>query len=120
MKKMMKNKKGFTLVELIVVIAILGVLAVIMVPAFTGYVAKAKVSKEVSSAKSWCTAYQAAYADVNAGTDTWVITTSTQNGIQTLPTIENTKSPKSTLAQGVTLTGSVSVDISGSKCTVNQ
>lgn len=34
---MMKNKKGFTLIELIVVIAILGILALLLVPSFIGY-----------------------------------------------------------------------------------
>lgn len=33
----MKNKKGFTLIELIVVIAILGILALFLVPSFLGY-----------------------------------------------------------------------------------
>lgn len=33
----MKNKKGFTLIELIVVIAILGILALFLVPSFIGY-----------------------------------------------------------------------------------
>lgn len=71
LKKALKlNKKGFTLVELIVVIAILGVLAAILVPSFTGYVAKAGRANEVATAKSWCTAYQAAYADNQAGNGT--------------------------------------------------
>ena len=35
-KKIKKNNKGFTLVELVVVIAILGILAAIAVPRFTG------------------------------------------------------------------------------------
>lgn len=39
----MKNKKGFTLIELIVVIAILGILALFLVPQFMGYANDAKL-----------------------------------------------------------------------------
>ncbi len=37
MMRRIKNKKGFTLIELIVVIAILGILALFLVPSFLGY-----------------------------------------------------------------------------------
>jgi len=46
------NKKGFTLVELIVVIAILAILALILVPAITGYVGKANESKNEANARA--------------------------------------------------------------------
>ena len=44
MKK--KKKKGFTLIELIVVIAILGILAAIAVPRFSGFTNKAKIQAD--------------------------------------------------------------------------
>ena len=46
------NKKGFTLIELIVVIAILAILALILVPSITGYIAKADAAKNQANARS--------------------------------------------------------------------
>lgn len=57
---MYRNKeKGFTLVELIVVLVILATLAAIMVPSLTGYIDKAADDKLVSKARSLYNASQA-------------------------------------------------------------
>lgn len=45
------NKKGFTLVELIVVLVILAVLAALLVPALTGYIDKAKEKQIVAETR---------------------------------------------------------------------
>ena len=53
MKKLGKSsKKGFTLVELIVVLVILAVLAAMLVPALVGYIDRAKKEKEYQAAST--------------------------------------------------------------------
>ncbi|PTO79328.1 pilin [Vibrio splendidus] len=49
------NQKGFTLIELMIVVAIIGVLSAIAVPAYKDYVTKSQVSSALATIKSLVT-----------------------------------------------------------------
>jgi len=56
-------QKGFTLIELMIVVAIIGILAAIAVPAYQDYTIKAKVSEGASMASSARTAIDVAFSE---------------------------------------------------------
>ena len=58
MKKM--NNKGFTIVELVIVIAVIAILAAVMIPTFSSIVSKAQDSAALQKATA---AYKEAYAN---------------------------------------------------------
>lgn len=57
-----KNTRGFTLIELMIAIAIVGVLAAIAVPQFSSYLARARVSEAINYAQSCKTGFIEFYA----------------------------------------------------------
>ena len=68
MKKM--NNKGFSLVELIIVIAIMAILIVVLAPQYLKYVEKSRNSTDLQSATEFRDACEIWAADPDAGTGT--------------------------------------------------
>ena len=66
MKKVLKNKKAFTLTEMIVVIAIIGILAGVLIPTITGYIKRANQSAAYQEAEAVLNIYETWETEVEA------------------------------------------------------
>lgn len=67
MKKVLKNKKAFTLTEMIVVIAIIGILAGVLIPTITGYIKRANQSAAYQEAEAVLNVYEVYETEKEAG-----------------------------------------------------
>jgi type IV pilus assembly protein PilA len=76
MKMMKKAQAGFTLIELMIVVAIIGILAAVAIPAYQDYTVRAKVSE----ASSLIAPVKQAIAEAASAGDISALTNATQAG----------------------------------------
>ncbi len=77
--QMKKVQQGFTLIELMIVVAIIGILAAVALPAYQDYTVRAKVTEGLSLADSAKTAVAENAANGSAFDSGWAAPASTNN-----------------------------------------
>ena len=73
------NKKGFTIVELVIVIAVIAILAAVLIPTFSGIVDKAKDSATIQEARNLYTEYVGLHDYKTGSPDTDVVIKTSDN-----------------------------------------
>lgn len=107
-----KNRKGFTLVEIIVVLVILAIIAAFTIPAMLGFVNEAKEKAIVAEAREVYVASQASLTEYNA-THATAFTNGDYANTATDAVVAQTNSYLSTDLSGATWT----ITVAGNKIT---
>ena len=104
----MKKQQGFTLIELMIVVAIIGILAAIAIPAYQDYTIRAQVSEGLSLSSG----AKAAVAEFFQDSGSWP-TNNTLAGLEATPANINGKYVSSVTVTGTATLGTITVAFQG-------